>query len=558
MIDGLLPVMKRFVLIIFFKSEKVMNVWKYVANLQYITTLFLQEALQRAAEKLGIEQCNVKLERDEDVLDTWFSSGLFPFSVMGWPDNTADLKTFYPTSLLETGLDILFFWVARMVMMGLQLTDTLPFTTVYLHAMVRDKDGRKMSKSLGNVIDPLEVIHGCTLESLLSKLDGGNLDPKEVAKAKKDQTSDFPDGIPECGSDALRFGLLAYTVQGKDVNLDIKRVVGYRQFCNKLWNATRFALQFVSDFNPTGSLLDDIMQSGKTAIRDKFIISKLMNICETVNNLLENYKFGDAQSVMYSFWMDDICATYLELIKPIVYDTSENNKDARWAAQATLWVILESGLRLLHPMMPYVTEELWQRLPGRGTLGDSEKPSIMLMPYPECIPSYKDPASEVSMEIINKIINACRSLRSSYNIVNKTLTKFYLKVSSKEAEMAAVNQSKDIMTLGKAEAVYVNAENVPQSVGIVVIDDQTTVYMDLAGMVDFKAEITKLEKSLKKTAPALEALEKKMNSKGFQENATDDFRAQTTEKWEGLKKKVSDIEAAIENFSRLSLLEKGN
>ena len=442
-----------------------------------------------------------------------------------------------------------------MVMMGLQLTDTLPFHTVYLHAMVRDKDGRKMSKSLGNVIDPLEVINGCSLESLLAKLDAGNLDPKEVAKAKKDQTEDFPDGIPECGSDALRFGLLAYTVQGRDVNLDIKRVVGYRQFCNKLWNATRFALQFVSDFKPTANLLVEVMESGKCAIRDKFMISKLMNICELVNDLLENYKFGDAQLTMYSFWMDDLCAVYLELIKPVVYDMGEENKDARWAAQATLWIAIEAGLRMLHPMMPFVTEELWQRLPGRGTLGDAEKPSIMLMPYPECVVEYKDAAAEASMEVTKQIINACRSLRTSYNIANKTLTNFYLKVATGVAEDAAINQTSDIQTLGKAENVFVNTAP-PESVGIVVIDDQTTVCMDLAGMVDFNAEIVKLEKTLKKTQPAVETLEKKMSAKGYEENTTEEFRAQNVEKLEGLKKKVDDIQSAIDNFKKLALLEK--
>merc|ERR1711871_1512420 len=191
-----------------------------------------------AQQLLGTKE--VTLEQDEDVLDTWFSSGLFPFSVFGWPNNTEDLKAFYPTSLLETGLDILFFWVARMVMMGLHLTDTLPFTTVYLHAMVRDKYGRKMSKSLGNVIDPLEVIEGCTLQQLHEKLLKGNLPEKEVKKAQEGQKADYPNGLPQCGSDALRFGLLAYTVQGRDVNLDIQRVLGYRRFCNKLWNIFKF------------------------------------------------------------------------------------------------------------------------------------------------------------------------------------------------------------------------------------------------------------------------------------------------------------------------------
>jgi valyl-tRNA synthetase len=215
--------------------------------------------MEKAVAKLGVSSDMIELQQDEDVLDTWFSSGIFPFSVFGWPNQTEDFEAFYPTSLLETGGDILFFWVARMVMMGLLLTGKLPFKTVYLHAMVRDKYGRKMSKSLGNVIDPLEVINGCTLDDLLLKIDEGNLAPKEVAKAKTSQKDDFPEGIPECGADALRFGLLAYTTQGRDVSLDIKRVVGYRQFCNKLWNAVRFALNYVDTFKPSPNYHENIL-----------------------------------------------------------------------------------------------------------------------------------------------------------------------------------------------------------------------------------------------------------------------------------------------------------
>jgi len=475
---------------------------------------------------------------------------------MGWPDQTEDFKAFYPTSILETGSDILFFWVARMVMMGLQLTDELPFHTVYLHAMVRDKDGRKMSKSLGNVIDPLEVINGCSLESLLKKLEGGNLPAKEVEKCKADQTADFPDGIPECGSDALRFGLLAYTVQGKDVNLDIKRVVGYRNFCNKLWNATRFALQFLSDFKPTATLLDDLMKSDKMAARDKFIISRLMNACEAVNANFKDYKFGDAQQASYSFWLDDLCDVYLELIKPVVYDESEANASARWAAQATLWVCLETGLRLLHPMIPFVSEELWQRLPGRGTLGADEKESIMISAYPQCNDAYKNPEVEQGMETIKKIIKSCRSLRQSYEIPNKTLTKFYIK-SASEADVVKA-QSDDIKTLGRALTVDVNIDesDIPKTIGIDVVDDQTTVLMDIKGLVDFNAEIKKLKKNLSKTLPSLESLEKKMSAAGYEEKADDELKQQHTEKMEGLQKKAADIKAAIDNFEKLALLEK--
>lgn len=417
-----------------------------------------------------------------------------------------------------------------------------------------------MSKSLGNVIDPLEVISGCTLDNLLSKLDGGNLPPKEVERAKKDQQADFPDGIPECGSDALRFGLLAYTVQGKDVNMDMKRVVGYRLFCNKLWNATRFALQFVSDFQPTPNILEELMSSGKMASRDKFIISRLMACCETVNNCFTNYKFGDAQSAAYAYWMNDVCDVYLELIKPVVYDMSDENKDNRWAAQAALWVAIEAGLRILHPMMPFVTEELWQRLPGRGTLGDSEPESIMLAKFPESNEAYKNLECEESMETTMNIIRACRSLRQQYNIANKTLTHYFVKVASGQPEDAAKSQTDDIKTLGKAATVDINLdeEAIPKSVGIVVVDETTTVFMDIKGLVDYAAEMKKLEKQLSKTANPMKQLEIKMTAAGYEENVSAEVKATNTERLDALKKKMTDIEGAIANFKNLAALEEAS
>ena len=506
-------------------------------------------------ELLGCSKNDIVLKRDEDVLDTWFSSGLFPFSVMGWPDQTDDLKAFYPTSLLETGLDIIFFWVARMVMMGLELTDTLPFHTVFLHAMVRDKEGRKMSKSLGNVIDPLEVIGGCSLRALQDRLDGGNLPAKEVARAKKNNAQEFPDGIPECGSDALRFGLLAYTVQGRDINLDVKRVVGYRMFCNKLWNATKFALQFVADFSPTATLLDDLMASSKMATRDNFLISRLMKGTKAVNDCFTDYKFGDAQQAAYSLWMDDLCDVYLELIKPVVYDKSEANGDNRWAAQATLWICLETGLRILHPMMPFVTEELWQRLPGRGTLGESESETIMLAPYPEYIEKYADETSEESMALAMKVIKACRSLRSSYNIT-KDKTNFFVKATG-PAEAAVKDQVADIATLGRASSVKINVDEstIPPSVGTLIVDDSLTVLMDVKGLVDFKVEIARLQKGLNSTVPHIETLRKKMAADGYEEKVPEHLKVSNKDKLESLLKKKFDLEDAITNFERLAALE---
>ncbi|KAG7342354.1 valyl-tRNA synthetase [Nitzschia inconspicua] len=524
-------------------------------NDRWIVARNEDEAKEKAMKFLGCSEDELVLERDEDVLDTWFSSGLFPFSVMGWPDNTEDLKAFYPTSLLETGLDILFFWVARMVMMGLELTDQLPFHTVFLHAMVRDKEGRKMSKSLGNVIDPLEVIGGCSLEALQERLEGGNLPEKEIARAKKNNELEFPDGIPECGSDALRFGLLAYTVQGRDINLDVKRVVGYRNFCNKMWNTTKFALTYVDDFKPTPTLLEDLMASNKMAIRDKFMISRLMKGIEAVNVNFSDYKFGDAQQAAYQLWLNDMCDVYLEAIKPIVGDRSKENEDARWAAQATLWVALEAQLRLLHPMMPFITEELWQRLPGRGTLGDGETPSIMLAKYPECNDAYKNEQVEEAMATILEIVKACRSLRSSYNIVPKNRTHFYIKIS--EGAEVAQAQADDIMTLGNGSKVDINVpdEEIPTSVGTIIVNDSITLLVDLKGMVDFKTEIGRLNKNLKKARGPMEQLQMKIASDGYAENVPEDLKKSNEEKLEGLKKQVSDMEEAIANFERLLSLE---
>lgn len=305
------------------------------------------------------------------MLDTWFSSGLFPFSVFGWPDKTGDLEAFYPTSLLETGHDILFFWVARMVFFGQKLLGKLPFKEVYLHPMVRDAHGRKMSKSLGNVIDPMDVIHGISLEGLHGQLIGSNLDPREIEKAKAGQKQDYPQGIPECGSDALRFALCAYITQARDINLDINRVLGYRFFCNKLWNATKFALLYFSGDERYDTQLTLNEQSNKM---DAWILSRLSATIETCNNGFDSYDFAAVTSACYAFWLYDVCDVYLECLKPIFQSGSTEQQAA---ARRTLYVCLDYGLRLLSPFMPFITEELFQRLPRADTT-----PSICVSSYP--------------------------------------------------------------------------------------------------------------------------------------------------------------------------------
>lgn len=329
-------------------------------------------AYAKAEKKYNMNKDLFTLHQDEDVLDTWFSSGLFPFSVFGWPDQTQDMKLFYPTSLLETGHDILFFWVARMVFFGQTLLGKLPFKEVFLHPMVRDAHGRKMSKSLGNVIDPMDVINGISLEGLHAQLLESNLDPREFEKAKAGQKQDFPNGIPECGTDAMRFALCSYLTQARDINLDILRVQGYRFFCNKLWNATKFALMYFEN----GEKYQVIEQLTATESKvDLWILSRLSNAIVVSNKSFETYEFAPATQVCYSFWLYDLCDNYLECLKTIFATSDEA---AKAIARRVLYTCLDLGLRLLSPFMPFITEELFQRLPRFNT--DIE--SICVAPFP--------------------------------------------------------------------------------------------------------------------------------------------------------------------------------
>ena len=377
------------------------------------------EALHKASKKFKVPIENIEVEQDEDVLDTWFSSSLFPFASFGWPENTKDLQVFYPGNLLETGHDIIFFWVARMVMMGIQLMGKLPFKDVYLHSIVRDAHGRKMSKSLGNVIDPYNVIAGISLEKLHETLYNSNLDPSELEKAKQGQKADFPNGIPECGTDALRFSLCAFNTPGRDINLDIKRVEGYRHFCNKIWNAIKFCLIiFGKDFkpNPTNHL------TGNESKIDEWMLGCLCTAAEVCNKGFENYDFSQVTSACYNLWLYEICDVYLECIKPI---TQSDDVKAIEAAKQVLYTSIDVALRLLHPFMPFLTEELYQRLPKRTNDGPL---SICVASYPEVnqFNWVKDEQLHNDVSFMQNIIHSVRSLRAEYNLA-KTKVNLFIK-----------------------------------------------------------------------------------------------------------------------------------
>lgn len=346
------------------------------------------------------------LKRDEDVLDTWFSAGLWPFATLGWPKNTHDFETLFPTSILETGWDILFFWIARMIMFSIKLTGKVPFTEVFCHSLIRDSEGRKMSKSLGNVIDPQDVIEGIALEDLHKKLLLGNLNPLEVEKATKYQKTAFPDGIPECGTDALRFALVSYT-GASDVAFDIKVIHSYRKFCNKIFQATKYVLGNIGDdFVPrsSGKL------TGKESLAERWILRKLTIAARDLNQAITDREFMKSTTIIYQYWYNHLCDVYIENSKAILQDgTPEEKRSAR----DTLYTALESGLTLIHPFMPFLTEELWQRLSRRP---DDKTPSIVLARYPSYDANMDDPAAEVAYELVLDISRGIRSLLSEYSL----------------------------------------------------------------------------------------------------------------------------------------------
>jgi valyl-tRNA synthetase len=507
-----------------------------------------EEALQNAYQKFSdVPKDKITLSQDPDVLDTWFSSGLWPFSILGWPDQTKDMEIFYPNSILETGWDILFFWVARMVMMGIRLTGKVPFKRVFTHAMVRDAHGRKMSKSLGNVIDPIDVIEGISLELLQTRLEKGNLDPREVAKAKEGQKKDFPNGIPECGTDALRFALCAYTSTGRDINLDINRVEGYRKFCNKLWNVTRFALMKLGDdFKPR----ENNEMVGNESLVEKWIISRLnVAIKETTENL-ETINLMNATTAIYNFWLYELCDVYVEAVKPIVDadDSIPGITEKKLSMRNTLYNCLEGGLKLLHPFMPFITEELYQRLTRRP---NDTIPTIMKASYPVVNPSQINEQAEKDFDIINQIIHASRSLVVEYNIRQGTI---YTVASNKELASLIESQSQTIVTLVKGLKeikVIIKGEPVPAGCSVNTLNEDITVMLLVKGFVDFDGEIAKLEKKQKKTQNNYDNLLKKTQVPDYETKVKEEIREVNSTKLKALEAEIEAITKAIQNFMKL-------
>jgi len=496
------------------------------------------EAEVRARHGLGPE---VSLRQDEDVLDTWFSSALWPFSTLGWPDATPELARHYPTSVLVTGFDIIFFWVARMVMFGLKFTGEVPFREVYIHGLVRDAEGQKMSKSRGNVLDPLDLIDGIGLDDLVVKRTAGLMRPQDAPRIEAATRRQFPDGIVGFGTDALRFTFAALATQGRDVRFDLGRIEGNRNFCNKLWNATRFVLGGIASA-PCPLAAD----AGAAGLPERWIRSRLAVVTQQVDTALGTYRFDLAAQALYEFAWNEYCDWYLELSKVVLQDPAAP-ASAKLATQATLVHVLDALLRLLHPLMPFITEELWQRL--RPFSGHASA-SIQQAPWPTFGAAATDAQAERRIAWLQEFILGVRQIRGEMNIApGKPLTLLFRAGNDEEAVWLEelrpwlVNLAR-LGAIGSADAA------VPESA--TALAGQSTLFIPLADLIDPQAEMKRLTRELDRLTGDRDRTETKLANASFVERAPAEVVARERERLGELHASIARL---TEQRQRIAALE---
>jgi valyl-tRNA synthetase len=472
---------------------------------------------------------NIVLHQDEDVLDTWFSSALWPFSTLGWPADTERLKTFYPTSVLVTGFDIIFFWVARMVMMGLKFMNEVPFKEVYIHGLVRDAHGQKMSKSKGNVLDPIDLIDGIELDALVAKRTTGMMQPQMAEKIAKATRKEFPDGIPAFGTDALRFTFAAMASTGRDINFDLNRIEGYRNFCNKLWNAARFVLMNTEE--------QDCGQAGgecELSAADRWILSRLENAIAQVHEGFANYRLDNAAQAIYEFTWNEYCDWYLELSKPVL-NNIESTDAAKRGTRRTLVQVLETLLRLAHPLMPFITEEIWQRVaPLAGVSGDT----VMLQTYPQSDASRSDAQAAADMDWVMQFILGVRKIRSGYDIKPGQPLPVLLEDASQQDRDRLSTNEHYIKFLARTEIITVLEPGTTPPESATALVGTMKILIPMAGLIDKDAELARLDKEIAKREQEVQRIEAKLGNSAFVDKAP-------TEVVEKERAKVEDVKAAL-------------
>ncbi len=447
------------------------------------------------------------LRQDEDVLDTWFSSALWPFSTLGWPQKTPELKAFYPTSVLVTGFDIIFFWVARMIMMGMKFVDDVPFHDIYIHGLVRDSDGQKMSKSKGNVLDPIDLIDGITLDQLISKRTKGLMQPQMAAKIEASTRKQYPDGISAYGTDALRFTFAALASTGRDVKFDLNRIEGYRNFCNKLWNASRFVLMNCEDAE-----IADSIDFKALSITDRWILSRQQELIDIVHHDFQNYRFDLAAKALYEFTWNEFCDWYLELIKPVMFSDDEA---AKRQTRRVLLEVLETLLRLMHPIIPFITEEIWQTIAPK--LG-KEATTIMLQDYPRSDNAWVDVDSAHSIDWLKEFIMGVRKIRSEMDIAPKQgLNVLCQQASESDLKQIKIHQAA-LKKLAKIEGIDILGNEEAPEAALALVGEMK-VLIPLAGLIDKDAEIERLSKDISKLEINIGKTRAKLANPGFTDKA---------------------------------------
>jgi valyl-tRNA synthetase len=497
------------------------------------------EASVRAKHNLG----DRTLHQDEDVLDTWFSSALWTFSTLGWPDNTDDLKQFHPTDVLVTGFDIIFFWVARMIMMTLKFTGDVPFKTVYVHGLVRDAEGQKMSKSKGNVLDPLDLIDGIDLESLVEKRTGGLMQPQMAQKIDKRTRKEFPDGIQRYGTDALRFTFLSLASTGRDIKWDMGRIEGYRNFCNKIWNAARYVLM-----NTEGQ--DCGLDGGDDAVlslADRWIVSALQRAERDVAEALEQFRFDQASHAAYEFIWNEYCDWYLELSKPVLYGDDYSDAEKR-GTRRTLVRVLESILRMAHPFMPFITEEIWQRVaPLAGASGNT----IMLAAYPVPEQDKIDAVAEQDVEWLKQVITAIRNIRGEMRIPPGKALPLYLH-NGDEQDRRRLDENRNFLSrMAKLDNIIwlTPEQSAPPSVTQLV--GRMEILVPMAGLIDKAAELDRLGKEIQKLKQEVGRGEQRLKNPGFADRAPADVVAKEREKLNEYRSQLAKLEEQAEKIKYL-------
>ena len=487
------------------------------------------EAAVRKAHAIPDE---TPLRQDDDVLDTWFSSALWTFSTLGWPQKNDDLSAFHPASVLVTGFDIIFFWVARMIMMSLHFMEEVPFYTVYVHGLVRDGEGQKMSKSKGNVLDPIDLIDGIELEALIQKRTSNLMQPQLAAKIEKATRKQFPDGITGYGTDALRYTFYSLASTGRDIKFDIGRMEGYRNFCNKIWNASRYVLSHTDSHN---------LNEGDAALSlaDRWIQSRLETTLIAVEEAYDNYRFDLASQALYDFVWNEFCDWYLELSKPVLWDETTAASE-QLGARRTLITVLEKSLRLLHPFMPFLTEEIWQPV---SPLADESGESIMLAPWPTRQPDRMDAESEAEIEWLKQIIVGIRSIRSESNIPPATeLPVFVVNATALDRERFNRNEAY-LGRLAKVSGITVLSEEEAPSASLMALCGDLEIRVPMAGVIDIEAELKRLDKEIERQQKEVAKLDGKLSNKAFTERAPADIV-------EAEKQKKAQAETALTTLSR--------